>query len=63
MIPLKIKPFFKTDYIKNDITSESVNCCETNAFNIYYCIWCSITASYHVTRTCGIRPSNLCHYR
>ena len=36
MIPLKIKPFFKTDYIKNDITSGSVNCCETNAFNIYY---------------------------
>lgn len=36
MIPLKIKPFFKTDYIKTDITSGSVNCCETNAFNIYY---------------------------
>lgn len=36
MIPLKIKSFFKTDYIKNDITSGSVNCCETNAFNIYY---------------------------
>ena len=36
MIPLKIKPFFKTDYIKNDITSGRVNCCETNAFNIYY---------------------------
>ena len=34
MMPLKIKPFFKTDYIKNDITSGSVNCCETNALNI-----------------------------
>lgn len=36
MIPTKIKPFFKIDYIKNDITSGRVNCCETNAFNIYY---------------------------
>lgn len=36
MIPTKIKPFFKIDYIKNDITSGRVNCCETNEFNIYY---------------------------
>ena len=36
MIPTKIKSFFKIDYIKNDITSGRVNCCETNAFNIYY---------------------------
>ena len=36
MIPLKIKSFFKTDYIKNDTTLGSVNCCETNVFNIYY---------------------------
>ena len=36
MIPLKIKPFFKIDYIKNDTTLGSVNCCETNVFNIYY---------------------------
>ena len=33
MMPLKIKPFFKTDYIKNDITSGSINCCEETAFN------------------------------
>lgn len=36
MVPLKIKPFFKIDYVKNDITSGSVNCCEMNNFNIYY---------------------------
>ena len=36
MFPLKIKPFFKTYYVKNDITSGGINCCETNAFNIYY---------------------------
>ena len=35
MFPLKIKPFFKTYYVKNDITSGGINCCETNAFNIY----------------------------
>ena len=36
MIPLKIKPFFKINYVKNDITSGSINCCEENAFSIYY---------------------------
>ena len=36
MIPTKIMPFFKIDYIKNDITSGCLNCCEENSFNIYY---------------------------
>ena len=36
MIPTKIMPLFKIDYIKNDITSGCLNCCEENSFNIYY---------------------------
>ena len=36
MIPLKIKPFFKIDYVKNDITSGIINCCDKNNFSIYY---------------------------
>lgn len=36
MVPSKIKPFFKVDYIKNDIISGSINCCKENNFKIYY---------------------------